>query len=109
MFDYYTALIVYPISLIVLSFASVIAYRATRIPTALIQAAGFLLVLIGNLFQNFGPTQTSFTENGAIIEYTELFSIGRYLGEVGIVVAALAFLAFAWQIRSSYQARGKAT
>jgi hypothetical protein len=102
MLDYYVELIVYPVSLTILAFASVVAYRATRMMTALVQATGFLLVLIGNLFQNFGPTKTSFTASGdAIIEYTRLFSVGRYLGLIGIIIAALAFLAFAWQMLSA--------
>ncbi len=110
MLDYYATLVIYPASLVVLSFASVVAYRATRRASALVQAVGFLLVLIGNLFQNFGPAQTSFTQNGdAIIEYTQLFSVGRYLGQVGIVVAALAFLVFAWKMRATLSSNGRAT
>ncbi len=101
MFDYYTSLIVYPASLAILILGSFVVYASTRRISALVQAIGFVLALAGYLFVNFGPRQTTFTEKGdAVIEYTQLFSIGVYLGQMGIAVAALAFLAFAWKIRN---------
>lgn len=100
-FHYYTLLFVYPVSFVLFALASLVAYRATRRVAGLVQTVGFLLVLVGNLFQNFGPTHASVTESGEpIIEYTQLFSVGSYLGIIGILVAALAFFVFAWHMHS---------
>lgn len=105
MFDYYAyyaALVVVPVAYALLFLGSFVTYRSTRRISALIQTAGFFLALLGILFANFGPTETTVTDSGdSVIEYTQLFSMGFYLGHIGIVVAALAFLVFSLQSRTN--------
>lgn len=109
MFEYYAyhaAFIVVPISYALLSFGAFVAYRVTRRISALVQAAGFLLVLLGNLFVNFGPTETTVADSGeSIVAYTQLFSVGFYLGQIGIIVVAVAFVVFSLQSRAIRAAR----
>ena len=53
---------------------------------------GFAATLIGNLLQNYGPHEVTYTETGALIQYTMVFTVGSILGQIGFVVAAFCFV-----------------
>lgn len=53
---------------------------------------GFTATLIGYLLQNYGPNEVTYTEAGAMIQYTMIFTVGNILGQIGFVIAAFSFV-----------------
>lgn len=89
---YYMSLILYPLSLALFIFGSYTHFIKTRNKYSLFIMLGFSATLIGNLLQNYGPNEVTYTETGAIIEYTIIFTVGRILGQVGFITAAISFV-----------------
>ncbi len=92
-FSFYIYEFGHPFSLLFFVIGSTIHLKSDRTPASIGALAGFSLMFAGYLLQNYGPSDITYSEDRtAHIQYTWLFSVGRYASGLGTLLASACYL-----------------
>ena len=92
-FSFYIYQFGYPVFILLFVVGSGIHLKADRNLLSAGVLMGFTLMLAGNLLQNYGPSDISYSQDRtAHIQYTWLFTAGHYASGLGMLLASACYL-----------------